>query len=281
MLTAGGLPLGVIDGHERSVELTPSDDLLIECVAPGRLPVRFFLNETFLTDPPAGVSLYYTRTGTAVYLSSFVRDDLSLRPLAQRRLGDTLLTLYRQGGIQLSLENGSGFHIVDLPDDFEQAELLPAGKCFLVKSPLAFCILSHEGEVLTLSEGTVSEVDPHIVAEIPFHDSLRHTALCTFEEGKLQTAQIRTPLAPTAATYALAFFESVLVGADPKPYLCDALAQKADALGEFLGKFDSVVLTPVPEEVGLVYARKARVYDVVYFRVTLDDDGKISNITPL
>lgn len=279
MLTVGGLPLGLIDGHERFSELTPSDDLLIECVAPGYRPVRFFLSERFLLDPPAGVSLYYTRTGTAVFLSSFVREDCALRPLAQKRLGDTLLTLYLQGGVQLSLENGSGFHLIDLPEAFEKAELLSAGGCFLIKAPHNFCILSHEGEVLTLSEGTVSEVEPFVVAEIPFHDSLRHSAVCTYEGGKLKESRIRTPLQPTAATFALAFFESVLIGADPLPFLGEDLQKKAAALGEFLGKFVSVVLTDSPETVGLVYARKERVFDVSYFRVVLGNDGKIANIT--
>ncbi len=278
MLFVGGLPLGLIDGHERSLELTPADDLLVECVAPGYRPLRFFLSECFLLAPPEGVSLYHTRAGTAIYLSRFAREDATLRPIAQKRLGGALLTLYRQGGVQLSFSRGADFRLIDLPDAFEAAEILFADDCFLLKAPDCFCILSPEGEILTLSEGTVSETEPHVVAEIPFHDSLRHFAVCTYERGKLVESRIRTPQKPTAATFALAFFESVLIGADPAPFLSPSLRQKADALGEFLGNFVSVVLTDSPEEVGLVYPRGERVFEVVYVRVTLDGDGKISNL---
>lgn len=281
MLTAGGLPLGTVDGHERSAELDPAAAVFLEFKCPGRLPVQFFFDEAFLADPPDHVRLYYTREAVAVYVYDFPRAEALLRPLAQERLQGTLLTLYLQGGVQLSLENETGFHIVDLPDPFEQGRIAQAGELFLIEAPENFCLINRSGEVLVLSEGTVSEREPHVCAEVPFHDSLGHTAACTFEEGKLTDCRIRTARKPTAATYALALFESALIGADCTPYLAENLTEKKDALGEYLGKYCSVVLTGSAEVVGLVYERKPRVYDVRYFSVTLEEDGKISNIRPL
>ena len=86
------------------------------------------------------------------------------------------------------------------------------------------------------------------------------------------------PEGPTAAAFALAFFETLLIGADPAPFLTPALAAKKELLRQFLGRYRAAVLTEKTDVVGLVYARKARIFDVRRFRVTLED-GKIANIT--
>ena len=86
------------------------------------------------------------------------------------------------------------------------------------------------------------------------------------------------PEGPTAAAFAPAFFETLLTGADPAPFLPPALAAKKELLRQFLGRYRAAVLTEKTDVVGLVYARKARIFDVRRFRVTLKD-GKIANIT--
>ena len=91
---------------------------------------------------------------------------------------------------------------------------------------------------------------------------------------------IRAAGEPTPATFALALFESALIGADARPFLSDALAEKTSSLKEYLGDFRSVVLTGSPEKVGLVYRRKERVFDVRYYEVELTG-GKISNLRPV
>ena len=281
LLTVNGLPLGSVDGHERSVELDPADRVWCELKSPGYHAICFSFDETFLLSPPENVHLYFTRTGVAVYAHGFLKEDATLRPLRQARLDGTLLTLYVQGRVQLSLENEMGFHIVNLGYEFENATLSTAGKLFLVEAPSAFCLVGRDGRVYVQSEGTMSERGTRVTAEVPFHDSLGHTALCTWENGNLTECRIRTARQPQPATYALALFECVLIGAETTPFLADNLVEKADALKEFLGEFVSVVLTDRPDEVGLVYPQRARVFEVRYFRVTLDENGKIANIKPL
>lgn len=278
MLSAGGLLLGSVDGHERSVELDPQNGVWCELKRPGCHPVCFEFDEKFLLDPPEHVRLYFTREGVTVYVYDFQREDASLRPLAQERIHGTNLTLYAQGRVQLSLQNETGFHIVNLGDEFEGAKLSAAGDLFLVEAQAVFCLIDRQGTILVRSEGVISERGARVTAEVPFHDSLGHAALCTWEEGKLTDCRIRTARKPAPATYALALFESTLIGADPAPYLADNLVEKADALKEFLGGFVSVVLTEKHDEVGLVYPRGDRVFEVRYFQVALEDDGKISNI---
>ena len=281
VLSINGLFLGSVDGHERSVELDPEDAVFCELQCPAYRSVCFRFDEAFLLSPPAHVQLYYTRTGVAVYVSDFLRENSALRPVWQKKLLGTLCTLYVQGSVQLSLENELGFHIVNLPDAFEQCEVSVAGNHLLLETQNAFCLIDRSGTISVHSDGTVTARGHTMSAEVPFHDSLRHTALCTWEDGKLVDCRIRTAAQPSPATYALALFESVLIGADVAPYLAENLLSKADALPEFLGKFCSVVLTERVDEVGLVYTRSERVFDVRYYRVALSAEGKITNILPI
>ncbi len=69
----------------------------------------------------------------------------------------------------------------------------------------------------------------------------------------------------------------MLLGLDVSPFLSPEL--EGDALREYLGDFRSVVLTERENCVGLVYARRERVFDVRYF--TVETDGKrVCNIVP-
>ncbi len=281
-LKIGGAYLGFVDGFERTTELDPKDGLFCE-LSPcdGEfLPLCFRFDEAFLLSPPPQAELYYTEQGVAVYLSGFLRADQTLRVLKQERLGGSLFTLTRQGKLQLALDNETGFHLTELPDCFETCTFSARREGFLLTAPTAFALLSHSGELLLLNEGTLLESGETLKAEVPFHDSLGHTALCEWREGKLVNCSIRAAGEPTPATFALALFESALIGADVRPFLSDALAQKAGSLKEYLGDFRSIVLTDSPEKVGLVYPRKERVFDVRYYSVELSD-GKISNIKPL
>lgn len=275
-LLVNGAYLGMADGFERTAEIDPADQVFCELKPSGYLPVGFRFCEEFLFSPPPQIRLYFMPDAVAVYACDFLRQDQSLRVLWQERLANTLFTLTVQGKVLLNMENETGFHIVPLPDEFENCKLGAVDDGFLLESDEAFALLSRDGAVRTLSEGRVLKTSP-LEAEIPFRDSLAHTAVCTYTDGKLSACSIRTAKEPTEATFALALFESALIGADCTPYLDGELRKKAGALKEFLGNFRSVVLTDRPDRVGLVYPRKERVYDVKYFRVELTD-GKISNI---
>lgn len=279
-LFVNGVHLGIVDGFERVCELEPKERVFCELKPNGKSPVSFFFDEEFLLSPPPHIKLYYYEGGVAVFAGEFLSADLAMSVLWQKRLDGTLLTLYRQGRLQLNLENDTGFHMAELPDSFEESEAYPLRGGFLIESKTAFALLTHSGEIVTVSEGRVLERERSLKAEVPFHDSRRHVALCEWTDGKLTGCNIRTTQEPTEATFALALFESVLIGADYTAFLHESLLDKADALREFLGAFESVVLTDQPNKAGLVYMRKERVYDVRYFRVEITD-SLISNIKPV
>ncbi len=278
-LTVNGVYLGLVDGFERTCELNPDEGVFCELKANGCIALSFFFNQEFLLNPPPQVKLYYYAGGLAVFAGDFLLADSGLKVLWQLRFGGTLLTLCQQSKLQLNVENETGFHLVELPSSLAESEAYPIGDDFLIEGKAGFALVSHGGEISVLSEGTVTEREPVLKAEVPFRDSMGHTALCTWENGRLTECRIRTTMEPTEATFALALFESVLIGADYKPFLHETLLEKADALREFLGDFRSVALTDDPQKVGLVYARKERIFDVRYFRVQLTEN-KISNIVP-
>ena len=279
-LTINGALLGTVDGFERSAEMEPSDGLICE-FAPlcGFLPVRFRFDEQFLLAPPAEITLYYTERGVAIYCSGFLRADQSPRTVWTDMIAGTDLSLEVQGRVRLFMENENGKRYIPLSDAFEACTVRGCGENFLLETPEAFLLLSRRGEKLVEAEGRVTETGNLLSAEVPFHDSQGHSALCTWEGGKLTACTVRTVREPTEATFALALFESVLIGADILPFLHENLAEKAPKLREYLGDFRSVVLTDEPNRVGLCYERRERIYDIRYFRVTLED-GKISNIVP-
>ena len=279
-LTVSGLYLGIVDTFERAAELDIAQKHFVELKPAGFHPVRFCLDEAFLFDPPPQVSLYYAREGLALYCSGFLREDASLHVLWQKKLDGVRFTLTLQQKVQLIFEDRDRFCILDLDDRFERSTLERAGDCFLLEGDGCFAVLSAAGEIKVLSDGTVSERGGPVKAEIPFHDCMGHSAVAEWENGEMKTCSIRTAREPCAATYALALFESALIGADCVPFLAPSLAEKADALKEFLGNYTSAVLTDRTNEVGLVYPRKKNVFDVRYFRVETED-GKISNIKEL
>lgn len=277
-LTVNGAYFGMADGFERRAELDVKDGLFCEFLPSGYLPVGFRLDEAFLLSPPPQIDLYFVKSGVAIYCHNFVRSDPTLTVLWQERLGENLLTLCMQGRLQLNLENRTGFHIIPLPEEFETCKPCLAGGEILLEGKNCFAVLSPEGKLLLLTEGEISERGETLKAEIPFFDSMGHTAVIERKGGKLISCSIRSRFAPTERTFALALFESALIGADVTPFLADNLKEKAGSLKKFLGKYTSVVLTDDPTLTGLVFERKPRVFDVRYFRVTLED-GKIANIT--
>lgn len=277
-LTVNGVYLGIVDGFERTCELQSADRVFCELKPCDRLPVSFFFDEDFLLAPPPQIKLYYTERGVAIYAENFSYADQTLRVIWQKRFGNALLTLCTQGKLQLNLQCGGELHLLELPDALSDCQVSPLGDDFLLEGDGAFARISREGKLLLFSEGKVLERGEHLRAEVPFRDSAQHTAVCAWEGDKLVECTVRTASEPQADTFAIAFFESILIGADPLPFLHETLSEKADSLREFLGDFRSVVLTEARDRVGLVYKRKERIYDLRYFRIELCD-GKIKNIT--
>lgn len=278
MLFLGGIALGTVDLFERTCEIDPADEIFCEIKASGYTTVSFVFNEEFLLNPPPQVRLYFTQGAVALYACDFVRADPSMRVVCQERFADCRLTLFLQGRLQLELSRGASLSLLTLPDYLETGKIFRTGRDFLVESDEGFALVSESGKLITASRGKVIEKSGRLIAELPMGDSMGHTAVCSYINGAMSECKIRTRYEPNEATFALALFESALIGAEITPFLSENLLAKAGALKEFLGNYVSVVLSDIPTRVGLVYPRKERVFDVRYFVVSVEQ-GKITNIT--
>lgn len=276
---AGGAYLGIVDGFERSAELCPSDGIFCECKAEGRASFCFRFDEDFLYSPPEQAELYFRRGEVAVRLRAMPYADPTMRVVWQTRLDGLLLTLCVQGKVVLNMQDGNSLFQVPLPFAFESCRAASAGAHILLEAKDMFALIDRNGHIAVLSDGRVIEQGDAVTAEVPLHDALAHRMRCRYENGRLTACTVLSAREPTEATVALALLESVLAGFDPTPYLAPALAPKAGLLREYLGNFCAVV--PLGADcVGLVYPRKARVFDVRDFRFTLED-GKVSNLAPV
>ena len=278
-LFVNGIHLGVVDGFARSTAAEPADALFCELKSEGCVPIRFRLDEDFLFAPPEGVELYFFHGGAAIYARDFVYADPTPRVVWRREIDDMRLTLCVQGRVTLNMERGGEVYQTALPFSFAQCTASRAGGMVLLEGEGAFALVGRDGTRAVLSDGRVTERGARVAAEVPLHDALGHVVRRVWEEGVLAETAILSTRQPTPATFALAFFESLLTGNDPAPYLAPALAAKAHLLGEFLGRYTAVALTGDPAEAALIYPRKPRVFDVRVFRVAIAD-GKIENISP-
>ncbi len=292
MLSLNGTFFGVTDHFERFAEVNLADRVFAKFTPEGGLSLGFFLTETLLSTPPLGCEVYLLRDGIAVYARDFPPADYTLRPIAQQPFGDTLISVFQQGCIQVSIQSPLGFFTSVLPPAFAVCTLSKHANLFFIEGEKHLAIFTQAGECLLMEEVlsfSVTETELH--ATLPLSDSLGRTADCVWtlqenactrtqftlrqtraHDGSADTDKIAEELLPYA------FFESVLLGVSPHDFLSAELADKADQLMNFLGDFQGVCLTDCPHVCGLIKEKAPRLFEVVYYTVSIEN-GKITDIT--
>lgn len=290
-LTLNDAYFGLTDRFERFAELSLKDNVFVRFTPENAQPIGFFLNESAYQTPPAGCEIYLLKNALAIYARDFPPSDLTLKLLAQKRFERTLITLFYQGELYLSIETENDFFISTLPPAFEKSELIFENGAFIIKAPNAVAVYAKTGERVLMEETLSCAVEAGVLqATLPLSDSLGRVADCAWEisergvtrtkctlsqsrakSGEADPESIKTELLP------FAFFESVLLGADYACMLSDDLVAQADKLKGYLGDFLSVTLTDDPSVCGLVYKRAERLFEIVNFSVSLEN-GKITDI---
>lgn len=273
-LKIDGAYLGLCDHFERFAELDLNSTFFLEFLPfENFLPIRFRLDSSSLLSPPEHISLYYFKEGIAIY--AFGYESPIEKTIEEKTFARDKFTLLRKGRLFLKRE---GKEALPLPDFLETGSWREEAAGYLLFSEEGFCFLPFEGEPV-VQEGKILSCEKTLIADIPFRDSRQHIFTCEWQNGKLISCKLKTASPPTEATFALAFFESVLLGADSSLFLSEELKGKEDRLKDYLKDFRSVVLTEQNDRVGLVYERQERVFFVRYFSVELEN-GKIKNIIP-
>ena len=290
-LTINDAYFGLTDRFERFAEISLKDDVFVRFTPENAQPISFFLNESVLFSPPVGCEVYLLKNALAIYAKGFPPSDLTLKILSQKRFDNNKLTLFYQGELQLSIETEKGFFISTLPPSFEKSELLFESGLFILKAPNALAVYTLLGERVLMENVLSCTIEAGTLhAALPLSDSLGRIADCSWElseDGVTRTkfvlSQARTidggnePEALKAELLPFAFFESVLLGANYACFLSDDLVPQADKLKEYLGDFCSVTLTESPNVCGLVYQKADRLFEIVYFSVSVEK-GKITDV---
>lgn len=295
-LKLNGLYLGGIDSFERHVELDLKDKVLAEAYAGGELqPVSFFIDENLLKNPPAFLDVYLLDSDALIYIREFTPTNIKLSLCLQVEFGQNLITVFKQGNVYATVE-GAAFELINLPISFNECtaeEKTVAGKRVLVISgDGATLIISESGKKIFLGEASKVEFGETLEIEVPFETCLQSYAKCSYSyDGEnLALLECRTVenVPPDEKILHFAFFESFLTRGDYTKYLTDELKKSADMLYGFLGDYVGVAVPPekfyvthdCPLAAGLVYGKKANLFEIKYYCVELEN-GKIANISPV
>ena len=290
-LTLNDTYFGITDTFERFAEISLKDRTFVRFAPEGALPIGFFLTENIRFTPPTGCEVYLLKDGIAIYAYDFPPADLTLRPIAQKRIGELLITVFSQGNIQLSIQSPQGFFTATLPPSFASCEIEFHGGLLFLKSPNQLAIYTKTGERVfleTVLSFTASETEFSV--SLPLSDLFGRIADCTFslsDAGITRTAfslkQARTlhgdntPEKVKDELLPYAFFTSVLIGANCEELLCAELAPKANIIKEFLGDFIAVVPTQDTRVCGLVKKKSERLFEVAYFTAEVEN-GRIFDV---
>ena len=287
-LMLGGVFFGMTDGFERFAEIEPKDNVFAEFIPEGALPVGFFITEKLRFSPPDHCEVYILTDGIAVFAKSFPPSDFSLKLVAQQRFRENLVTVFRQGDLQISIETSKGFFVAPLSPCFEPCKIFWEHGLFFVEGQGALAVFNAAGECVLNEKISEYRIENDVLsAVLPLSDSRGRFAECawaltddacfqtSFKVRQTDTGKDEETLRDELIPYA--FFESVLIGADFSELLSDELKERAQHIKAFLGDFVSVVLTEQPNTCGLVRKKKERLFEVHYFTAEVKD-GKIVDI---
>ncbi len=287
-LMLGGVLFGMTDGFERFAEIEPKDNVFAEFIPEGALPVGFFITEKLRFSPPDHCEVYILKDGIAVFAKSFPPSDFSLKLVAQQRFRENLVTVFRQGDLQISIETSKGFFVAPLSPCFEPCKIFWEHGLFFVEGQGALAVFNAAGECVLNEKISEYRIENDVLsAVLPLSDSRGRFAECawaltddtcfqtSFKVRQTDTGKDEETLRDELIPYA--FFESVLIGADFSELLSDELKERAQHIKAFLGDFVSVVLTEQPNTCGLVRKKKERIFEVHYFTAEVKD-GKIVDI---
>ena len=292
MLSLNGAFFGVTDSFERFAEINLSDRIFVKFTPEGAHPVGFFLTDETLNTPPNGCEVYLLKDGIAIRAYDFPPIDCTLQPIAQQRFGETVVSVFKQGRVQLTLQSPDGFFNATLPPSFAVCTLSKHGGLYFLEGTNQLAAYTGGGKCVFLEEiSSFSVTETELNATLPLSNALGRVADCAWAlsetgcrrthfslrqartyQGETDAEKIRDELLPYT------FFESVLLGENYAELLSDELRAKANGIVGFLGNFHSVTLTPDPFTCGLIREKATNLYEVNYFTVTVAD-GKIADIT--
>jgi hypothetical protein len=187
----------------------------------------------------------------------------------------------------VSFQTNENIFNATLPPSFSTCSIdFHSDLCFIFNEK-QLAIYTKSGERLFLEEILQYSVEENTLnAYLPLSNGLGWLAKCTYSLTAnciTKTAfSLQAPMEKDAEKIreellAYAFFESVLLGLDPTPYLAEELHADKDKLQGFLGNFTHVLCTDTPDVCGLIYKKDENLFQITYFQTEIKQ-GKIINV---
>ena len=273
--------LGVTNAFPKYATLSLKDGLFIRFMPENALPICFFLTENIRFSPPDKVEVYLLKNAILLYAKNFTFGDFTLTPIAQARYENTLVSVFKQGEVQLSIQSPNGFFVATLPPSFEHCSIQKAENFFLIKSENELLVFSENGRRV-LSENCQSYrlENGLLYLTAPLDDCYTRIAekeyLFTETGCVLQKTTLSDKIGSAPLGYA--FFESLLKGVNYDEMLSTELLEEKEKIARFLGDFVAVWFTEDINCYALIRKKSERLYEADYFSVVIEND-KIAEIT--
>ena len=273
--------LGVTNAFPKYATLSLKDGLFIRFMPENALPICFFLTENIRFSPPDKVEVYLLKNAILLYAKNFTFGDFTLTPIAQARYETTLVSVFKQGEVQLSIQSPNGFFVATLPPSFEHCSIQKAENFFLITSENQLLVFSENGERLLLEHCQSYRLEKSsLYLTAPLDDCYMRIAEkeYLFTETGCVLQKITLSEKTGSAPLGYAFFESVLKGVNYDEMLADELLEEKEKIARFLGDFVAVWFTEDINCYALIRKKSERLYEADYFSVVIEND-KITEIT--
>ena len=281
-LSVGGAYFGITDRFERFASVCLSDNLLITFTPENALPLSFFLNENIRFTAPAGVEVYLFKDAIALYARDFPLCDFTLRPIAQARENDLLVSVFKQGNLQVSFQSDKGFFVQPLRGDFEKCEISFHEQFIFLRAEKTLAVFTATGDKLfeeTVESFTVENNE--LCAKIPINENAYIQGTWQLLDGACSqktlslVGQANTNTIDALLPYA--FFESVRIGANIDAMLSEELLPEKEKILSFLDDFVFVSPTTDENTCALMRQKGERLFEASYFTAQVEH-GKIVDI---
>ena len=281
-LSVGGAYFGITDRFERFATVCLSDNLLITFTPENALPLSFFLGENIRFIAPVGVEVYLFKDAIALYARDFPPCDFTLRPIAQAKENHLLVSVFKQGTLQISFQSDNDFFVQPLNSDFEKCEISFHENLIFLRAEKTLAIFTPTGERIfqeTVESFTVENGE--LCAKIPINETayIQGTWQLSNDACSQKTLSLvgQTNANAIDALLPYAFFESVRIGANIDAMLSEELLSEKEKLLSFLGDFVFVSPTADENTCALMRQKGERLFEASYFTAQVEH-GKIKDI---
>ena len=280
-LFINGESLGKTDEFLRYIHLSLKDGVSVLFQAENALPIHFFLTENIRFSPPEKVCVCLLKNALVLYAKEFIDADFTLIPIAQQRFHNALVSVFKQGSVQLTTQTNDGFFTATLPPSFCSCSIETTQDLLVLISPSQLAVFDYQCRLLLLEDIESYTLNNNELTLIcpPSNCYLQRAEkryLCSGDTCLLQESRLLEKQGTPPTPYA--FFESLLNGEIRDDLLSNELVDEKENLRRFLGDFVAILMTEDNYTCALIKRKAQRLYQADYFTVQTQED-KIVDIT--